>query len=284
MVADYSDFITMADIPNTEVADSLAEVGRLLAEQGANVYRVRAYEQAAATVRALGRPVAEILGSEGMAGLDKLPGIGTNLAHAIRDLVLTGRLPMLERLRGEGHSTSHLAAGPGSGARTARHLPAELEHDSLEELDVAAHADRPADSPQSAESPEPPIAEILEIDREYREKATAGLLYRITPRLHNPRHEAWLPVLHAHRGERHYTALFSNTGRAHQLGMTSDWVVVYHDGAGRPERQCTVITAQFGPLAGRRVVRGREGECASYYAQTPPAHQAPSQACAMRRG
>jgi hypothetical protein len=41
-------------------------------------------------------------------------------------------------------------------------------------------------------------------------------------------------------------------------------VVLYHvDGSG--ERQNTVITAERGPLRGKRIVRGREAECAAHY-------------------
>jgi hypothetical protein len=47
--------------------------------------------------------------------------------------------------------------------------------------------------------------------------------------------------------------------------MTGDWVVLYWDGPGSGERQSTVITAHRGPLAGRRIVRGRESECLAYY-------------------
>jgi hypothetical protein len=65
------------------------------------------------------------------------------------------------------------------------------------------------------------------------------------------------------RGDRHYTALFSNTARAH-----GDWVVIYLDD-GASERQATVVTETHGPLAGRRVVRGRERECVAHYAPRP---------------
>jgi hypothetical protein len=43
-----------------------------------------------------------------------------------------------------------------------------------------------------------------------------------------------------------------------------DWVVIYWDGRDG-ERQCTVVTERRGPLARRRVVRGRESECFSHY-------------------
>jgi hypothetical protein len=57
--------------------------------------------------------------------------------------------------------------------------------------------------------------------------------------------------------------------KAHELGKTKDWVVVYFHLDSEPESQCTVVTETRGPLAGRRVVRGREGECAGYYAEAP---------------
>ena len=62
----------------------------------------------------------------------------------------------------------------------------------------------------------PPVAELLDVDRQYHLAAAAGTLRRITPHRFNPSHAAWLPVLHTGRGGRHYAALFSNTARAHQ--------------------------------------------------------------------
>jgi len=114
----------------------------------------------------------------------------------------------------------------------------------------------------------PGVGELLGVDHEYRHKADAGALPTIAPRRFNPQKESWLPVLHTERGDRHYTALFSNTARAHELGRTQDWVVIYCD-CGRAEQQFTVITASHGILAGRRIVRGREEECAAYYGRAP---------------
>ena len=52
----------------------------------------------------------------------------------------------------------------------------------------------------------------------------------------------------------------SNSARAHDLGRTQDWVVIYYERDGH-EEQATAVTETHGPLAGRRVVRGREAEC-----------------------
>lgn len=112
----------------------------------------------------------------------------------------------------------------------------------------------------------PGVDLLLEVDREYREKARAGVLPKIAPRRYNPEGKAWLPVLHKHEGPWNLTALFSNTGRAHELHRTYDWVVIFFSDADRgDDGQATVVTEYRGDLKGRRVVRGREPECARHY-------------------
>ena len=282
---------------NTEIAARLEEVAQILAGQSANPFRLAAYRAAARTLRSWPQPISEVVHQDGVTGLMKLPGIGERLARAIYQLVVTGRLPMLERLRGDTDPVELLSSVPGIGSKTAQHIHERLGIDTLEELECAAHDGRlerlglgtkrlsgvrdalagrlgrvgQRTSPDLASAPD--IAEVLDVDRQYREEAGRGSLPRIAPRRFNPRHEAWLPVLHAHRGGREYTALFSNTARAHELARTRDWVVLYYDGAGAAERQCTVITAERGALRGQRIVRGREDECLEYYGRTsaPPA-------------
>lgn len=276
---------------NAALARKLDEVAALLEEQNANPYRVRAYRQAATTLRALTRPAATLYREEGLAGLERLPAIGPSIARSLRALLTTGRLPMLERLRGASDPEELLMTVPGIGRKTAELLHEELGIDSLEALEVAAYdgrlaslagigrkrldgirdllsarlgraADRGPAGPTS--QPEPTVAELLDVDREYREGAATGSLRRIAPRRMNPEAKAWLPVLHTERGPRHYTVLFSNTPRAHRLGRTDDWVILYCE-EGKAERQYTVVTATSGPLRGRRVVRGREAACAEHY-------------------
>ena len=279
-------------LDNAGVANHLEEVATLLEEQRANPFRVQAYRNAAGIVRRLHRPVAEILRTEGEEGLDDLPGIGPALARTIGELATAGHLALLERLRGESDPIALLASVPGVGPRLARRLHEELDIDSLEELEAAAADGRLRDlsgfgekrvagirdalatrlgrrrrATAPRETDLPPVAELLDVDREYRERAHAGLLPRIAPRRFNPSGEAWLPVLHTARHQRQYTALYSNTARAHELGKTHDWVVLYFD-AGGGERQCTVVTGTQGALRGRRVVRGREPECTTYHGVT----------------
>jgi putative hydrolase len=279
--AEWRTSFTERDPLNEDVALKLDEIARLLAEQGADRFRVQAYERAAMTLRRLHEPVSAILDRNGLEGLRALPAIGESIARTIRDLLEHGRAAMLERLRGESDPVKLLATVPGIGRRLADRLHHDLAIDTLEDLEAAAHegrlgrlgigpkrlagirdslAQRLARVQPPRRSPlddEPAIEEILDVDREYRQKAAAGQLVRIAPRRFNPARVAWLPILHTERGRRRYTALFSNTARAHALGRTDDWVVIFWDD-GRGERQSTVITAERGPLRGRRIVRGRE--------------------------
>jgi hypothetical protein len=111
----------------------------------------------------------------------------------------------------------------------------------------------------------PPVGELLNVDEEYRKGAASGSLPRITPRRFNPEKEKWLPILHTRREGRYYTAVFSNTARAHALGRTRDWVVLFYHEDDTSEGQATVVTEYHGALAGRRVVRGREAETIEHY-------------------
>ena len=70
-----------------------------------------------------------------------------------------------------------------------------------------------------------------------------GELPRIAPKRFNPKGEAWLPVMHLDRGRWHFTALYSNTALAHQLGRTRDWVVIYFYDGDHVERQHTIRSA-----------------------------------------
>ena len=276
---------------NFRIGRRLEEVADLLEAQQGNPFRVRAHRRAAETLRRSPGSAEDILRREGEPDLRRLPGIGEGLARSIATSMITGKLPMLDRLRGESESGSLLASVPGIGKRLAARLQREHGIKTLEELATAAHDERLRsirgvgdkriagimDSLSARLSrvrplrvfrtnAEPSLGELLDVNREFREKAAAGTLLRITPRRFNPHREAWLPILHTKKAVRHYVALFSNTARAHRMGKTRDWVVLYYDGGGG-ERQFTVITSQRSLMAGQRIVRGRERECLEYYRQ-----------------
>ena len=272
---------------NDRIAAKLREAADILQAQRANPFRIRAYRQAADRVAALDVEVGDVLARRGLEGLRAVPGIGPGIASAIHELVRTGRWSQLERLRGTFEPERLFRSVPGIGPTLAQRIHESLEIDTLEALEAAAHDGRLASVPgvgarrtamlraelatllgrrRSDTLREPPVDTLLDVDEEYRRRATTGRLHRIAPHRFNTAGTAWLPILHTERGEWRLTALYSNTANAHRLGRTRDWVVVYFHTDGELEGQRTIVTETGGPLAGRRVVRGREPECEAYYA------------------
>lgn len=279
---------------NARCADRLREAADLLEAQGANPFRVSAYRKAAATVLGLTEDIADIVERDGLPGLEALPGIGRGIASALLEMTSTGRWIQLERLRGNADPVRLLTVVPGLGHRLAERIHEELDVDTLEALELAAHDGRlesvPGVGPRRAAAIRaslqsmlsrsrprfvagtgpsvrgPQVETLLAVDAEYRKGAEADRLPTIAPRRFNPSGEAWLPVLHTVRDGWHFTALYSNTAQAHQLNRTRDWVVLYFYDDEHAEGQHTVVTETHGPLTGRRVVRGRERECRRLYA------------------
>ena len=275
----------------SQIAARSRQAAEILNAQDANPFRVAAYRKAAQTVERHDFDLRDILNRTGRDGLAELPAIGAGLAAAIAEMLETGRWAQLDRLRGSLDPATLFRTIPGIGPELAERIHDALGVETLEALEVACHDGRIENVPgmgrrraaivraalaeilapvrnaarSTPRSVEPPVEMLLDVDREYRERASAGTLPRIAPRRFNPEARAWLPILHAQRGDWHFTALFSNTASAHQLGRTHDWVVLYFDSDHHGERQRTVVTERRGALAGHRVVRGREQECAQHY-------------------
>lgn len=282
----------MVEPKNQEIAGVLDRIAGLLEAQDANVHRVRAYRDGANAVRDAHESVAEMVMQGRQGRLQDLPGIGEKLAGVITEFVQTGRSGLLDRLRGEVTPEKVFDQVPGIGPELAERIVQELDIDSLEELEQAAHdgrlekvegfgpervrnvrvalagmldrsAQRRRRGPEAPED-EPGVGTLLEVDAEYRKKAGAGELRTIAPKRFNPDNEAWLPIMHTERDGWDFTVLYSNTARAHDLDKTHDWVVIYYSRDGK-ESQATVVTGGSGPLKGKRVVRGRETETGEYY-------------------
>jgi len=275
---------------NEQVAERLRQAADLLAEQQANPFRVRAYRRAADAIAGLPEELADFVSKHGIEGLEALPGIGPSLAAAIAEMVRTGRWVQLERLRGAAEPEKLFCSIPGIGPKLAHRIHDALHVDTLEALEAAAHDGRLESVPGVGRRRasmlqvalgsrlarvrpavrrsvrEPDVETLLDVDREYRIKAAEDSLPKIAPKRFNPEGKVWLPILHTERNRWQFTALFSNTARAHELGRINDWVVIYFHTDTEPEGQRTVVTEKQGELAGRRVVRGRETECRDFHA------------------
>ena len=263
---------------NAWIAGRLRQAAALLTAQGANPFRIAAYRRAADALAGLDEDVRAIFDRGGHAPLDAVPGIGPTIARAIAEMLTTGQWSFLDGLKGAADPATLFRYVPGIGPELAERILATLHVDSLEALEAAAHDGRLAEvpgigprragmvrsalaellsrlrPPPSLPTSESEAVMLLDVDREYHDKAAEGVLHRLAPKRFKPTGEAWLPVLHTVRGPWHFTALFSNTTLAHRLGRTADWVVIYFP-AYRP-----IIDPAWAILKASRIAPSREHE------------------------
>ncbi len=86
-------------LSNAEIADQLASLAQMLSTQKENPFKVKAYRRASANIRTLSESLDELVCDE--ADLTQYAGIGEAIAGAIREIVLTGTLGKLAKLRTE---------------------------------------------------------------------------------------------------------------------------------------------------------------------------------------
>jgi DNA polymerase (family X) len=127
-------------VHNEEIAAAFEEMADLLAIQGGNPFRIRAYQLAAQVVRGLPR---ELAGMNGAEEYEKLPGIGADLAGKITELVRTGELRSLAQLRRQVPAgLRELLNLPGLGPVRVRALRSGLRIRSRSDLKRALAAGR----------------------------------------------------------------------------------------------------------------------------------------------
>lgn len=119
---------------NIEIAGALDDVAALLEIQGANPFRIRAYQNAARTVEAHVVAMHKML--EDGEDLTELPSVGKQVAKHIEELVETGRLSVIDEIAKEiPLSLIELTRLPGLGPKKARALWESLGVETIDDLE-----------------------------------------------------------------------------------------------------------------------------------------------------
>jgi DNA polymerase (family X) len=155
-------------VKNAEIADAFDELAALYELDGAVVYRVLAYRNAAKAIRDSGVSVAE-LARQGRA--DELAGVGATIAEKIDALLETGSIPSADKLK------NRIPAGlieitriPGLGPKRVHQLHATLGVETLDELRAAAEDGRLRDVPGFGAKAEENVLHALEAGADGRPK------------------------------------------------------------------------------------------------------------------
>ncbi len=166
---------------NADVAQVLAQLATMLELDGANVFRVRAYREAARVVDASPEPVYRLADEEG--ALEALPGIGKDLAQKIRDILETGTTALhAEMLKKYPLELVRLTELQGLGAKRVRQLHDALGIADRAGLEAAARAGRLRELPGFGEKMEQKILHSLSI----AEQASGGCCWRARGRWRTP--------------------------------------------------------------------------------------------------
>jgi DNA polymerase (family X) len=132
-------------VRNGEIAEAFEELASLYELDGAVVYRVGAYRNAAKAIREAGVSVEEMARQGRVA---ELAGVGKTIAEKIDALLETGSIPSADKLKARIPSgLIEVTRIPGLGPKRARLLWEHLDVTSLDDLRVAAEQGRLKDVP-----------------------------------------------------------------------------------------------------------------------------------------
>jgi DNA polymerase (family 10) len=150
---------------NEEIAHAFDEIADLLEIEEANPFRVRAYRNAARSLRGLGRELAELVA--GGEDLTLLPGIGKDLAAKIQEMLETGKVKALDELHKEvPASVEALLQIPGLGPKRVKALYHSLGIKSVKQLEKAVRAGRVRSLPGFGVGIERNILAVIDAHRE----------------------------------------------------------------------------------------------------------------------
>jgi DNA polymerase (family 10) len=148
-------------IHNADIAAIFDEIADLLEIKGDNPFRVRAYRNAALTLKGLGKNVGALLDQH--QDLTQLPGIGKELFTKIMEILDTGTCQTLEKLRKQmPRSLIELLRVPGLGPKRVRKLFQMLDIQTPDQLLQAARESRIRDLPGFGEKTEQHFLDTLE--------------------------------------------------------------------------------------------------------------------------
>jgi len=142
---------------NRQLADTFTLIANLLEIKGEIVYKTLAYRKASESLMGLGRQASEYW-KEGK--LEEIPGVGKAISEKIDELLNTGKLEFLEKLKKEvPEELASWLAVPGLGPKKIAMIWRELGITALSDLEAAAKNGQLRDLPGMGAKSESAIIE-----------------------------------------------------------------------------------------------------------------------------
>ena len=143
----------------SQIAQVLEEIATLLELKDENVFKIRAYANAARSLETFGGNISDLKDEEALA---KIPGIGKAIAAKVKELAETGKLKYVEELRAEFPAAIlELFSISGLGAKKIKTLYEKLHITSIDQLREACESGKVAELPGFGETTQTKISEAI---------------------------------------------------------------------------------------------------------------------------
>ncbi len=150
-----------------EVAQILEEIGTFLEIKGENLFKIRAYYNAARALEAVSEDLQTLAKEE---RFDEIPGVGKGIAEKITELLRRGRLPYYEELKKEiPKGILEMLEIPSVGPKRAKLLYEKLGISTLGELEYACKENRLLDLEGFGEKSQEKILEGIRYHKRHKE-------------------------------------------------------------------------------------------------------------------
>lgn len=184
-------------VQNEDVAAIFDDIADLLEIEAENPFRVRAYRNAARTLRGLGADIHSYVAKG--KDLTRLPGIGKDLSAKILEILNTGKCRTLEKLRTQlPPELPELLHLPGLGPKRVHTLYHELDIHTLEQLQRAARDGILRELPGIGAKTEARILDAIEtqadVTQRYKLVTAARYAASLTDYLHSAPGIDWVVV------------------------------------------------------------------------------------------
>lgn len=180
-------------LDNEQVALVLENIAEMLDLLNENIYKIRAYQRAANSIRTLPDDIKKVA-SEGR--LTEIPGVGKDIAARIDELLTTGVMAYFDELKGRvPYGVLEMMQIQGVGPKKAKEFFETLNITTVDQLAAAAEKHKIAALPRMGPKIEENILEGIAEFRQSRDRLTLAQGY--------PLAEHFTALLLEHRGVLH---------------------------------------------------------------------------------
>jgi DNA polymerase (family 10) len=159
---------------NQEIAKIFYAIADMLEVKGVP-WKPIAYRKAARSIESMSEDIEKFYKEKGIEGLEKIPGVGKDIAQRIVEYLKTGKIEKYEKLKKSlPVNVEELMSIEGIGPKTIKLLYKKLKVKNLKDLEKAARAGKLRNLPRFGEKSEENILKSIEFAKKSGERKPLG--------------------------------------------------------------------------------------------------------------